>query len=97
MVAITISDQEFEWDPAKSAANLAKHRIDFETAKRVFDDPFALIEYDDSGNFDEDRYTIIGMIDDLPFFVVFTERGPRTRIITARRANSYEQRKYHRG
>jgi len=30
---------DFEFDPAKSAANLAKHGIDFEKAKALWDDP----------------------------------------------------------
>jgi uncharacterized protein len=34
---------DFEWDPAKAAANLAKHGIDFPSASRVFDDP-AVVE-----------------------------------------------------
>ena len=88
---------EFEWDPSKSASNLAKHRIDFDEAKAVFDDLFALIELDDSEDYGENRYTIIGVIGGRLFSVAYTERGERIRLITARRATSYEQRKYHRG
>jgi len=29
----------FEWDESKSQANLAKHHIDFQDAKRIFDGP----------------------------------------------------------
>ena len=29
----------FEWDASKNAANIAKHRIDFEDAVRIFDGP----------------------------------------------------------
>lgn len=36
----------FEWDAAKNAANKRKHGVDFETALRVFADPFALSEQD---------------------------------------------------
>lgn len=32
----------FEWDPAKAAANLKKHRVSFEEAESVFYDEFAL-------------------------------------------------------
>ncbi|MFZ1085115.1 MAG: BrnT family toxin [Terracidiphilus sp.] len=38
--------KRFEWDPAKAAANLRKHRVSFETATRVFADPNALFEQD---------------------------------------------------
>jgi uncharacterized DUF497 family protein len=30
---------EFEWDPAKTALNLRKHRVSFPFATRVFLDP----------------------------------------------------------
>ena len=36
----------FEWDPAKAAANRRKHGVSFETAARVFADPYALFEQD---------------------------------------------------
>jgi uncharacterized DUF497 family protein len=37
----------FEWDDAKAAENLAKHGVGFETASRVFTDPFAIERLDD--------------------------------------------------
>ena len=36
----------FEWDPAKAESNLKKHRVSFETATRVFADPFAVVKQD---------------------------------------------------
>jgi uncharacterized DUF497 family protein len=36
----------FEWDEVKSRRNLLKHGISFETAKLVFDDPYAFSERD---------------------------------------------------
>lgn len=36
----------FEWDPAKAADNVRKHRVSFETATRAFADPFALTVQD---------------------------------------------------
>jgi uncharacterized DUF497 family protein len=35
-------DEEYEWDQAKAKQNLTRHGISFETAKLVFDDPFAV-------------------------------------------------------
>ena len=29
----------FEWDPAKNLANIHKHGVSFETAKRIFEGP----------------------------------------------------------
>jgi len=36
----------FEWDEEKNRRNLAKHRIGFQTAKLVFEDPNVLIQED---------------------------------------------------
>ena len=33
---------QFDWDENKSKTNLVKHGISFETAKLVFEDPYAL-------------------------------------------------------
>jgi uncharacterized DUF497 family protein len=41
-----VSRPRFEWDAAKAQANWRKHGVRFETAMRVFADPFALIEQD---------------------------------------------------
>ena len=91
-----MSDEGFEWDPDKAEANLRKHRIDFQAAQRVFDDVFAHLEYDASEDHGEDRWIAIGLVCGLLIAVVYTERGDRIRIISARKANSYEQRKYDR-
>jgi uncharacterized protein len=87
---------EFEWDDANAAANLRKHRISFQVATRVFDDLFALVEQDIGQEVGEERFLITGMVDGLIIVVVYTERGDRIRIISARKANSYEQRRYYR-
>lgn len=86
----------FEWNPAKAALNYAKHRIDFETASEVFDDPHATIEEDTSVHF-EFRAAITGRSRLGILVVVYTERHQDvTRIITARRASRHEQRSYFR-
>ena len=46
---------EFEWDPDKAVSNVRKHRIDFETGVKVFEDVFRL-EYDQPDNVDVMRY-----------------------------------------
>ncbi len=48
----------FEWDDAKAIANLRKHGIDFEEAKTVFEDPFAITIPDELHSQDEDRAII---------------------------------------
>jgi uncharacterized protein len=89
-------NDEFEWNSIKAEANLKKHKISFQEARRVFDDLFALIEQDLSEDFGEDRFLATGMVEGLLVTVVYTERGERIRLISARKANSDEQRRYYR-
>jgi uncharacterized DUF497 family protein len=88
-------DDEFEWDDAKAARNIADHGVSFEVAKLVFRDPFAMDWLDDRHDYGEDRYAIVGMAQGRLLYVAFTMRGLRTRIISARGAEPYEHRQYH--
>jgi uncharacterized protein len=74
--------------------NVAKHGVGFEEACVAFDDPDVLMEHD--ADPDEDRELTIGMGAGRVLFVVSTERGARTRIISARKATRDEQDRYHR-
>ena len=85
---------EFEWDPVKERTNIAKHRLDFQTAARVFLDPF-LLEVEDDRGYDELRWNAIGMVDGRVLVVVYTMRGAVYRIISARGATRRERRHYH--
>jgi uncharacterized DUF497 family protein len=87
---------EFEWDEHKARTNLRKHRIDFADAATVFEDYHALTIPDDDP--DEQRYATIGM-DALgrTLVVIYTARGERIRIISARRATKRERADYERG
>jgi uncharacterized DUF497 family protein len=89
-----MQSDDFEWDDAKAAANLRKHKISFRAASRVFDDPFALIEQDLDEDYGEDRFRATGLVEGLLITVVYTERGDCIRIISARKANNDEQRAY---
>jgi hypothetical protein len=91
-----MKDDDFEWDEAKSIANDAKHGVTFERARQVFNDAFAVGNYDDRADYGEDRFTMIGMVEDTLLFVAYTERGDRVRIISARRATRHEQDEYYR-
>jgi uncharacterized DUF497 family protein len=87
----------FEWDPAKAAANEADHGLTFDIGTAVFQDPFALDWRDDREDYGEDRYVIIGMVDDRVLYVAYTIRGDAIRIISARGAEPRERRQYHEG
>jgi len=89
-------DQEFEWDVNKAEANLRKHGIAFEAARRVFKDCFAVETPDTDLSYGEARFLITGMIDGRLLRVVFTERNGRIRIISARKATRHEQKEYYR-
>ena len=87
---------QFDWDPAKAKANLAKHGVSFETAKLVFQDRFAIVEPGDEPS--EERLRLIGMVRNALLFVVFTEQAAAdptvVRLISARQATKAERRRY---
>jgi hypothetical protein len=86
---------EFEWDDDKARKNKQKHGISFETAQMVFCDPYRVEFFDDKNStIEEQRYDVIGKVDDM-LFVVYTERTDKIRIISARLATSVERRVYN--
>jgi uncharacterized protein len=87
-------DDAFEWDEAKAAENYAKHGVDFETARQVFGDVFAIERLDDREDYGEDRFALLGMAEGIVLMVVYTERNDRFRLISARRATKTEQDDY---
>jgi uncharacterized DUF497 family protein len=90
-----MNEGDFEWDDAKAAANLAKHGVTFEQARRAFADPYAIDFADDRQYYDEERTVLFGMVGSRLLVVVHTVRGGKTRIISAREAEPHERRKYH--
>lgn len=93
---IVIDNGRFEWDEDKNAQNIEKHGIDFNFAKRVFDDEDKIEEYDDfHSTYKEERYRVVGMVDNDVLFVVETElESGRIRIISARYAERMYQERY---
>ena len=83
----------FEWDYEKEQRNLKLHKISFETAKLVFNDTHRIELFDLNHSGMEDRLITIGKVDKV-LFVVHTERGNKTRIISARTATKAERRLY---
>ena len=84
----------FEWDDNKRHANVAKHDIDFtQAAQMLACSPHML--RDARKEYGEKRCLAVGEQDDMVLVVVFTMRGDSVfRIISARRANARERRKY---
>ena len=88
----------FIWDENKNRRNIAKHKISFETAKLVFDDPFALSLQDRIVD-GEERWQTMGLIGGfVVVLVAYTFIGEEheeiIRIISARKATSHERRQY---
>lgn len=84
---------QFEWDKEKYAVNLWKHNVKFEEAVEVFFDPLSI--YDDASVEGERREYVLGFSYSAKMlFVVFVERGERTRIISARAATPQERNDY---
>ena len=91
----------FEWDEAKNRRNLAKHRISFENAKLVFDDPHAL-SFQDREVDREERWQTLGVLEGSVLVLVAhtyrEENGEAVvRIISARKASLSEWRAYEEG
>ena len=85
---------KFEWDENNNTKNKEKHKISFETAAHVFDDPYYIEMFDFEHSIDEDRYIAIGKVGDV-LFVVFTEKKDAIRLISARLATNTERSLYY--
>jgi len=85
---------EFEWYSEKERLIAEKHGLDMELIKRIFDDPFRIIQYDITHSGIEDRWQILGKVDEV-LFAVYTERDNKNRIITAREATPAERKIYY--
>jgi len=83
---------DFAFDPAKSAANLEKHGIDFVDARALWTDPDRLEI--PARSLDEPRTQVIGQVGGTVWSAFVTRRGDRIRIISARRARDEEKAAY---
>jgi uncharacterized DUF497 family protein len=83
---------EFEWDEAKRMSTLEKHGIDFVDAAKIFCGPFVRARSKQSS---EERWIAIGLLEGIEIAVIYTIRRNVCRLITARRARTYERKIYH--
>ncbi|MHA7968445.1 BrnT family toxin [Rhizobium sp. CAU 1783] len=83
---------EFEFDPAKSEANRAKHGIDCVASHELRCDLFGIDV--DAGHVLEPRRVLIGRIKGVFWTGIYVRRGKRIRIISVRRARVQERRRY---
>ena len=91
---------KFDWDPAKEARNIRKHKVSFRRAATAFRDPNQLSIYDEEHSEDEDRWITIGVDSNGVLRVVVHTFKPigeglcEIRIISARKATNREARQY---
>ena len=89
---------EFEWDPAKEQSNIRKHGVSFHEGGTVFGDPLSWTFPDPDHSVGEERFLTIGISSQGRTLVVsHTDRGIKTRIISARPATPRERRDYEKG
>ena len=82
---------EFEFDPAKRRANWEKHGIDFSEAQRLWELPIVEVRL----NYPlEERWLVVGKLDEKYWTTVVTYRESRVRLISVRRSRA-EEKKLH--
>lgn len=82
-----------EWDEDKRAANLKKHGADFSAALE-FEWDTALTAADARQDYGEPRFVSIGFIGPRLHVLVWTPRGEQFRVISLRKANAREVKRY---
>ncbi len=86
---------DFEWDLVKATINTLKHSVSFEEASSIFDAERIVVKPDSKHSLIEERKLALGPSNENRLLVVvFTERTPKIRIISARRANRKETEQY---
>ncbi|MEJ7933637.1 BrnT family toxin [Sphingobium sp. AN558] len=80
---------EIEFDPAKDAANIAKHGVSLARAADL-----EILAYVDDSRFAEPRFRLYGLIDGQPYCVAGTDRDGVVRVISLRRAHAKEMKRH---
>jgi len=84
---------KFEWNKDKNKSNIKKHGLDFSDAFLFFESPYLCSE-DTRSDYQEKRFIAIGTIEGRVVVAVFAKRKNKTRIISMRKANEREKKKY---
>ena len=89
---------KFEWDSRKARRNLHKHGIGFTEASTVFVDTLSITIPDPDHSVGEERWVTIGLSTRRRLLVVVhTDEEETSRLISARRADPHERKKYEEG
>ncbi len=84
---------KLDWSEEKRKSNLSKHGLDFKDAVYVLLGTTVSFQ-DERCHYGEERWIVYGMLADVFVNVVYTVRKDKIRIISMRKANSRERRKY---
>jgi len=90
----------FEWNPAKALGNQRKHRVSFNLAATVFNDPLILSIPNKEHGKNEERWSTVGQAENGKTLVIIhtyqevNTQAANVRIISARPATKHEQRQY---
>lgn len=84
----------FEWDDAKSHACFVERGFDFAYVLQAFFDSDRLVLKDTRWDYGKDRFQLLSSIDQRVFMVVYTQRDVGIRIVSARKANRREVKRY---
>ncbi|WP_165173478.1 BrnT family toxin [Adlercreutzia sp. ZJ242] len=82
----------FEFDEGKNGSNIEKHKVSFEEAQVIWEDPDLMVI--SARKRGERRQMAIGRAYAVMFSVVHTKRGEAVRIISARRSTKKEVQRY---
>ncbi|WP_172136097.1 BrnT family toxin [Adlercreutzia sp. ZJ473] len=82
----------FEFDESKNESNIEKHKVSFEEAQVIWEDPDLMVV--SARKRGERRQMAIGRAYAVMFSVVHTKRGEAVRIISARRSTKKEVQRY---
>ena len=86
---------KIEFDEEKRQRTLADRGLDFADATIVFDGPkFTVL--DDREDYGEERFLTLGYLGDRLVAIIWTPRGAARRVISMRKCNDREQRKFRR-
>ncbi len=85
---------DIEFDPAKDAANIAKHGVSLAFGAEVFSDADVLVIATVRVEDGERRHKAIGMVDGKLWTAVHVTRDAAVRFISVRRSNDGEERAY---
>jgi uncharacterized DUF497 family protein len=85
----------FEWDEGNISKNWEKHKVTHLECEEIFFNEPLIVKQDKTHSISEERYFALGKTDrGRVLFVVFTARGDKIRVISARDASKKERRYY---